>query len=169
MVAAGTLPVRTKRSGYRVCHAPEATAQALAELQTKCRLADHLAGRPRAARAHFHSGQSATLPLGGSQHGKLFDRRLWQHPNTTSCWNEFLPHGELLGGAFPVCGWLVPANEESRLPRHIPPVDRQRFHPCEQDSLYLGHYGAHSGGRICRCRASGNCSREIESPYPNRL
>lgn len=146
-----------------VCHAPELTAQALAELQTKCRLLTTWAAT-QGSEAHFHLVNPATFALGDrSNELSIEDCGSTQHYLLL---DEFYRTAILLGGRFPLW-WLVPANEESAYPGYIRQLIDKRFIR-EQDSLDLGHMAHIPAGEYVGA-GLWQLFKGIESPYKSVL
>lgn len=146
-----------------VCHAPDLSALAIAELASKCQLISDWAAT-QGSEAHFHLVNPATFSLGdrcnalsvedcgSTQHYLLLD--------------EFYRTAILIGGRFPLW-WLVPASEEQDYPHYTRRLIDRRFIR-QQDSLDLGHMAHIPAGEYVGA-GLWQLFKGIESPYKSVL
>ena len=146
-----------------VCHAPDLSTPAVAELASKCQLITDWAAT-QGCEAHFHlvnpasfsrgdrSNALSTEDCGSTQHYLLLD--------------EFYRTAILLGGRYPLW-WLVPDYEESRYPTFTAQLIDKRFIR-QQESLDLGHLAHIPAGEYVGA-GLWQLFKGIDSPYKSVL
>ncbi|MBQ0744572.1 MAG: class I adenylate cyclase [Pseudomonas sp.] len=146
-----------------VCHSPGLSAQAIAELASKCQLITDWAAT-QGSEAHFHLVNPETFSLGYRSNAlSIEDCGSTQHYLLL---DEFYRTAILIGGRFPLW-WLVPASEEKDYPnytRHL--IDRRFIR--EQESLNLGHMARIPAGEYVGA-GLWQLFKGIESPYKSVL